>query len=230
MEHKFPVSWTNTFSKSKFNSFGFSHILASGSVDQTVILWDVDEGKPHTTISVFEEKVQTIKFHADEAHSLLTGSCDGTVRLFDCRDPDTLSQSQKIWKFSGEIERVAWDPFEPNYFFASNNAGKIYYVDVRQDNQKVWSKQAHDQEVTGLTLNASCRYMLTTTSADGQLKVWKFDMEGANLVYSEETKIGRIQCMDVSTDNPFTVAVGGDNKRKNLRVINLRDYETGEFN
>lgn len=203
--------------------------MASGSVDQTVILWDVDECKPHTTITVFEEKVQSLKFHATEAHSLLTGSCDGTVRLFDCRDPDTLEQSQKMWTFSGEIERVAWDPFDANYFFASTNTGKIYYGDVRQDGQKVWSKRAHDQEVTGISLNPMCRQMLTTTSADGNLKVWKYDVNGATLVYSEETNVGRIQCLDVCTDNPFTVAVGGDNKRKNMRVINMRDYETGEW-
>lgn len=199
--------------------------MASGSVDQTVILWDLDELKPHTTIAGFQEKIQSLKFHATEAQSLLTGCCDGTVRLYDCRDPETLQQNAKIWNFNGEIERIAWDPHDGNYFFASTNQGNIYYCDVRQDRQ-VWSKNVHEKEVTGLALNAKCKGMLTTTSSDGSLKVWKYSESDANLVYEEEVGIGQIQCIGVCPDNPFTVAVGGDNKRKHLRVIDTRESDS----
>lgn len=202
-----------------------SHILASGSVDQSVILWDLDEGKPHTTIKAFQEKVQAVKFHPNEAQTLLTGCCDGTVKLFDCRDPETIESDYKVWTLTGEIERIAWDVHDTNYFFACTNKGKVYYIDVRND-RRVWSKKAHEQEVTGISVNANCPGMMTTTSADGYINIWKYDTVGMTLVYTEEVKIGRVQCLAASPNNAFTLAVGGDNRRKHLRVINTKDYET----
>lgn len=193
-------------------------------MDQTVILWDLDELKPHTTIKGFQEKIQSLKFHPTEAQSLLTGCCDGTVRLYDCRDPETIQQSAKIWNFNGEIERIAWDLHDGNYFFASTNQGNIFYCDVRQD-RHIWSKNAHEKEVTGLALNAKCKGMLTTTSSDGTLKVWKYSESDANLVYEEDIGIGQVQCIGVCPENPFTVAVGGDNKRKHLRVIDTKEFD-----
>lgn len=58
--------------------FNFSrrHILASGSVDKTVLLWDLENGTPVTKLSLFNDAVQTIQWHPINAHHLLTGSID----------------------------------------------------------------------------------------------------------------------------------------------------------
>jgi WD40 repeat protein len=50
--------------------------MASGSADRTVLLWDLNSGQFATTLSSFEEKVQTLQWHPVEAHTLLVGSCD----------------------------------------------------------------------------------------------------------------------------------------------------------
>jgi periodic tryptophan protein 1 len=53
--------------------------MASGSADQTVLLWDLSSGMIATTLSSFEEKVQTLHWHPFEAQTLLVGSCDKSV-------------------------------------------------------------------------------------------------------------------------------------------------------
>ena len=57
----------------------FSHVLASGSVDQTVLLWDLDTGKYASKLTSFQEKVQTLQWHPFEGQTLLVGSCDKYV-------------------------------------------------------------------------------------------------------------------------------------------------------
>ena len=52
-------------------------MLASGSVDQTVLLWDLNEAKIASTLTAHNEKVQTLAWHPFEAQNLLTGCCDG---------------------------------------------------------------------------------------------------------------------------------------------------------
>lgn len=39
------------------------------------------------------------------------------ARLYDCRVDDTF----KAWEATGEIERVLWNHYDPNYFYVSIN-------------------------------------------------------------------------------------------------------------
>ena len=53
--------------------------MASGSVDETVLIWDLREGKPARTIKDHTDKVQALQWHPLEPQVLLTGCCDGWV-------------------------------------------------------------------------------------------------------------------------------------------------------
>lgn len=189
----------------------------------------MDEGLPHTTITAFNEKIQTIQFCPTEAPLLLTGCCDGTVKLFDCRNPETVNTDLKLWQYTGhEIERVVWNGNDSNYFWVGTNKGQLHYCDIRQEGQSVWSVDAHTDEISSILPHVGHKNMLTTTSADGVLKVWKYDASKATSVYEEDVDIGRIQCGSVCPDNSFTIAVGGDNRKKQMRLIDVRDFDSGK--
>ena len=89
------------------------NVLASGSADKTIVLWDLEQLKQATKIKNHKDRVQSIQFHPIESFSLLSGSCDSTVALYDCRNPKT---NKKVWKLESDIERVLWNKFDPNYF------------------------------------------------------------------------------------------------------------------
>nr|XP_019525031.2 periodic tryptophan protein 1 homolog [Aedes albopictus] len=200
------------------------HILASGSVDQSVILWDMEDGTPHTIIRDFGEKVQTLAFHPTKAEALLAGSCDGLVKVFDCRATNNDTASYKSWSLGGEVERVCWSHHNEYHFVASTNEGRIHYVDIRQEHP-LWSKEIHEKEITGLVLSSKVKGMLATASSDGTLKVWDYDDQDARLTYKKNPKIGVIQCLDECPENPFVMAMGGDLKTKNFTVVNLLDND-----
>jgi len=89
------------------------NILASCSADKSVILWDLEQLKQATKIRDNSKKVQSIKFHPIESFSLLSGSSDKTVTLYDCRNPKS---NKKVWTLNGETEQVLWNQYEPNNF------------------------------------------------------------------------------------------------------------------
>lgn len=51
----------------------YHHILASCSVDKTIMLWDIDRQEPSTTITAFSDKVQCVEWHRLESQTLLAG-------------------------------------------------------------------------------------------------------------------------------------------------------------
>ncbi|KAL6431130.1 hypothetical protein ACFW04_007098 [Cataglyphis niger] len=219
----------------------YMHVLASGSVDQTVLLWDLENCKPVTKLDSFNEKIQALKWHPQETHRLLTGCADKLVRLFDCKE-EALVQS---WEVSGEVERVLWNHFYPNYCIvrltyvfninflyiynncvclqASTDNGYIEYFDVRGD-KPLWQIKAHEKEVTGLSLSTSCQGLLVTCSNDGITKVWDLlDQTAPTLLWEQSNNLGAIQCLAANPDDGFIFVAGGDNKAHNLQVLDLRE-------
>ncbi|XP_060076230.1 periodic tryptophan protein 1 homolog [Ylistrum balloti] len=191
------------------------NVLASASADFTVGLWDLNEGKIVTSITQHKEKVQSIKWHPVESQSLLSGSFDNTVKVYDCRSPN---DTFKSWNLDGEIERVIWDSYSPLNFFASTDSGRVYYLDSRTD-KPLYTLSAHNKAVTGLALSSSVKGLLTTASADQSLKVWDVLDNKPSLILEKDLKLNDLHCLCACPEAPFVFAVGGE---KELRVWDIR--------
>ncbi|CAH2069019.1 unnamed protein product, partial [Iphiclides podalirius] len=198
----------------------FTHVLASGSADSTVLLWDMDQGTPHTKLDCFGDKVQSLSFHPLEAQTLLAGACDGAARVFDCRAHET----HREWRLAAEIECVSWDSHNPFCFAMSNNEGKVAYVDCRRD-EPLWTIDAHEKEVTGLILSEQVSGLMITVSTDGRMKTWDITSAGASQVSERSNKTGQSLCAAACPEAPLSVAVGGDNKQCHIEMVDLTASE-----
>ncbi|XP_041933905.1 periodic tryptophan protein 1 homolog [Alosa sapidissima] len=193
------------------------NVLASGSADESVILWDLTQGKPATTLRKHTDKVQTLKFHPFEAQTLISGSYDRSAVLYDCRSPD---DSHRTWRFSGQVERLVWNHFSPFNFLASTEDGFVYCLDARSD-KPVFTLRAHDGEVSGMDLSSQVKGCLVTSSADKHVKIWDILGDKPSLVHSRDMKMGVLFCAACSPDQPFHYAFGG--QKDGLRVWDISD-------
>nr|XP_026485055.1 periodic tryptophan protein 1 homolog [Vanessa tameamea] len=198
----------------------FTHVLASGSADNTVLLWDLDKGSPHTKLNYFEDKVQSLCFHPLEAQTLLSGSCDGRARVTDCRATD----AHRAWSLGPEIERVVWDTHNPFCFAMSNNEGKVAYVDCRQD-EPLWTIDAHQKEVTGLIISDNVAGLLITVGSDEKFKTWDITSPSPLQISERSVRVGQVLCASQCPDAPFSLAVGGDNKECFIEIVDLTTNE-----
>jgi periodic tryptophan protein 1 len=185
----------------------YCNVLASGSADHTVKIWDVATQQATQTLTLHGDKVQAVKWRPVEASLLLSGGYDRRLFLSDLRAPDAGASS---WTIDGDVESVAWNPHDPHTFAVSSEDGRVTLFDTR-NKEALYSFQAHKKAVTSVSFCPCLEGVMVTGSTDGRAKVWKRadGGEGFAEMACEKMGVGAIFSAEYCRDAPMLVAVGG---------------------
>jgi periodic tryptophan protein 1 len=173
------------------------NLLASGSADKTLKLWDLTTTKCVKSYDYHTDQVCTLAWHPKEATSILSGSYDHTVVWADMRAPDA---KQPRWGVESDVEMVKWDPHNSNYFYVSTEAGVVHFYDTRNvpvtpaAGKPVWTLQAHDKAVSSFDINPIIPGFLATGSMDKTVKLWNTQSStgGPTMVVSRDMDVGKV--------------------------------------
>ncbi|KAI5300031.1 hypothetical protein KEM56_002801 [Ascosphaera pollenicola] len=167
-EHKQPV-WVTRFSPSEPTA------LLSASDDRTARLWDLPSETSIRTFAGHTDYVRSGMFlpGAQSTNMLMSGSYDGTVRLWDSR---AQGRSVLTFKMPAPIENILSLPSGTTVLAAAEN--QIAVLDVVAG-RPLHTIQSHQKTVTSLSL-ASAGERVVSGALDGHLKV--FETTGWNVV------------------------------------------------
>ena len=188
------------------------NLLASGSADKTVKLWDLNTAKCAKSYTMHSDKVCSLDWHPTESTVLLSGSYDQRVIVTDMRAPEVKAPQ---WSVGSDVETVRWNPHDPNFFFVTTEAGAIFYHDARSSTSSsakpVWTLQAHDGAVSSFDINPTVPGFLATGSDDKTVKLWNVQQNKPSMVVSRNLDVGRVFSTRFAPDPEvsFRLAVAG---------------------
>lgn len=192
------LSWNQTF----------RNVLASGSADCVVKVWDVVKGTCERSLRHHAGKVQSVCWNPVEATALLTGGYDRVVALADMREgsPDPLK-----WKVAADVESLMWHPHEPTAFLVSTEDGMVTAFDARNgpSGQPLFRLHAHDKATCSMSFNPAIPGLLATCSTDKKVKLWDVRGNTPSLVAQEDLQVGACFTLGFCPSQPFLLAAGG---------------------
>jgi periodic tryptophan protein 1 len=200
------------------------HLLASGSADKTVKLWDLDGGGRllHTFSELHVGRVQCVAWNPTEETILATSSEDRTLCVLDARAGPTATVAR--YALPSPSEAMQWNIHNSAGLLASCDDGTLLEYDCRMPDKALWSIKAHAQNTTGIAQSSLARGLMATCSLDKSVKIWdshasssgssssSSSSSGASvpvLVSSKSMAIGQVFSVSFFSHSPFLLAAGG---------------------
>ncbi|KAE8389669.1 hypothetical protein BDV23DRAFT_184267 [Aspergillus alliaceus] len=140
-------------------------LLASGSYDNTIKLWDPSTGDLHQTIEGHSHWVQSVAFSSD-SQLLASSSWDYTIKLWD---PSTGELRQTLEGHSGEVNMAAFLP--DSQLLASCSRDKTIKLWNPSTGKLHLTLKGHSGEVNSVTFSSDSQ-LLASCSRDKTIKLW----------------------------------------------------------
>ncbi|HEY9635274.1 MAG TPA: serine/threonine-protein kinase [Coleofasciculaceae cyanobacterium] len=209
--------------KSAVNSVAISpdgRLLASGSDDKSIRLWNLDTGQAISTLIGHSQSVQSVAFNPDGT-ILATGSDDQTVKLWNLND------HQEICTFFGHSQAVKSVAFNPQgNLLASGSWDKTIKLWNVQTGIQESTLVGHRLQVTSVAFSP-CGKFLASGSFDRTIRLWELSsglsstLEGHSWAVFAVAYPSRTPAAN-SPDGKTLATGGGDN------TIILWDLNTGK--
>mmetsp|Transcript_6912 Transcript_6912/g.15753 ORF Transcript_6912/g.15753 Transcript_6912/m.15753 type:complete len:446 (-) Transcript_6912:148-1485(-) len=185
------------------------NVLASGSADELLKVWDVSANKCVHKYAHHDDKVQCVRWHPSEDAVMLSAAFDKKLSLLDVRQPDQSASAV----LPGEAECAIWSRHSGFECLASTDNGGVVCYDVRKivakdPKSSLWTLSAHDVACTGIQ-DCPTKDMLITCSLDGYAKVWNIANGAPSLRFAKDLKAGPLFACQSCPEEPALVCFGG---------------------
>ncbi len=148
------------------------HTLASGSWDQSIIVWDVEQGEAAATLEGHTNWVLSVAWHPDE-HILASGSWDQSVIIWDVEREEALVTLEG---HTEPVHSVAWHP-DGRLLASGGDDQQIIIWDVERE-EALATLGGHSAPVHSVAWSPDGR-LLASGGEDNSIIIWDVEREEA---------------------------------------------------
>lgn len=182
-----PGSHTDAVMSLDWNS-SHRNMLASGSADSTVKVWDITTQTCLYTMTHHTSKVQSVRWNPAETTVLASAAFDRTIVVLDGRQPDAFSK----FSLSADVESLTWAPHNPSTIVAATEDGVVAGFDVRMNGSApLFRFDAHAGAVSAISFSSHIPGMLATAGVDKTVKIWDLLENKPVCITSKEMNVVR---------------------------------------
>ena len=162
-----PGSHTDPVTTLSLNHSNLS-VLASGSIDSTVKIWDLSKETCVHTATHHSAALKKVNWSSQDVSVIFTAADDGRIAVLDSRFPD----DQIFHKIAEgeEIESACWNVNNQSQIVYTTSSGYLNIFDVRKNNTLLASQKAHLSKVNDVKV--SPKNLCFTCSEDQHVRVW----------------------------------------------------------
>lgn len=165
----------------KWSHGQYSSMIATAAANGQIVVYDINRaGVEIARLHEHNRQVHRIGFNPYKGQLMLSGSQDGTIRLWDLRDlagDRSVTTCQSRRKFSGNsdgIRDIRWSPADGMEFALGTDNGVIQRWDFRNDKTPLLRASAHENKTCySIDWHPDGKH-LVSAGADKNIKVWDF--------------------------------------------------------
>jgi WD40 repeat protein/serine/threonine protein kinase/Tfp pilus assembly protein PilF len=193
--------------------------LASGSMDQTVKVWDAQTGRQVLSLQGHTATVTSVAFSPD-GRQLASSSGDQTVRIWDAQ---TGAEVRTLRGHTNTVMGLAYSPDGTR--LASGSGDKTVKVWDAQTGQDLRTLKGHTDMVTGVAFSPDGRQIASGSGVlpvrPGEVKVW--DAQTGQETVALKGHQSLVTCVAFSPDGQRLASASGD------QTIKVWDTQTGQL-
>ncbi|MCB0154785.1 MAG: PD40 domain-containing protein, partial [Anaerolineae bacterium] len=183
------------------------HLLATGSQDGLVRLWDPKTGREVGDLAGHQAAITALGFSPNDGW-LATADEAGLLRLWDLTIDNPANHTLALAKQMEPVTALGFSP-DGNWLVTGGNRGAVLLWNLSQPDRPVSQLPlaGHDEEVNRVTFSPDGRW-LASSSFDGTARLWQMTGLAVAPVALPEAPEGNLSLITFSADSAYLAAGG----------------------